>query len=379
MEKFADEKSFVKEFLKNHKNEIISSEPHYLLHEEIKLADSNFHEKTNTPHFPKSDSAFYTSSGVNPVPDPSLNWGQRAIEANILQRKNISDKEVILAIPDSGMDRTRPQLQNVIAINENEEINGIDDDENGFIDDRYGFDFIGETHKIKDYTGHGTHIAGIIAAQRDFGVIQGVAPQVKILPLSFIDKNKKGLVHLAVRALRYASQRGAKVINASWGSSIFCSNILKNEINSLREKNILFITVAGNKGKNLDESPIFPASFGLDNVIVVGASTPENAMAHFSNYGSSVDLVAPGINIISTYPLEYDKDGIPDGFYSLSGTSSAVPFVSAAVALLWLEKPNASYTEVKKALLKGVKLGPYPVNTGGHLHIPLALEAFNRL
>ena len=278
------------------------------------------------------------------------------------------------------MDASHPQFQDKIAVNRQEEINGIDDDENGFIDDRYGFDFIENSHEIKDYNGHGTHIAGIIAARKEFGPVQGVAdhPQIKILPLSFIDENKKGLVDLAVQALRYASQRGAKVINASWSNSMACSNILKNEINNLEKKDILFVTVAGNDGKNIDQNPSFPASFDLNNIIVVGASTPENTISEFSNYGSKVDLLAPGVYIISTYPPEYDKgDGNPDGWQALSGTSSAVPFVSATAALLWLEKPTASYSEVKKALLEGVKSGSFPVKSKGHLHIPSALEVFN--
>ncbi len=391
VEKSVNEKAFVENFLKNHENEIISSEPHYHLSRRYDFEEAYAYGETGRLHESGLQESGLQESGHNHPAfqpkdnqknlNPFLNWGQKSIGTNALLKHNIDSedfKEVIISIIDSGMDRTSPELQGVIAINEKEKINGLDDDNNGVPDDVFGVDWLSdEPHEItKDYTGHGTHLAGVIAARHDVGTIQGIAPHVKILPQAFMNKNRSGLVKIAVQALRYASQRGAKIINASWGDSLACSNILKKEINHLAEKNILFVTAAGNDGHDLNDSPMFPASFGLSNVIVVGASTLEGKMASFSNYGSLVDIVAPGTNIISTYPLEYDNDGHPDGLYSRNGTSSAVAFVSAAAALLWSKRPDASYFEVKQALLEGSKPGPYPVNTGGHLHIPGALEAF---
>ncbi len=381
MEKAITDESFVQGFLKKHENEIASSEPHYRLYEEAGFSEIPAYRKTdNFQHFGYRHANSYLKSN-HKNSDPLVNWGRRSIGVENLLKKNMEAGEtekVIIAMIDSGMDLTRPELQGVIAINEKEQINGLDSDRNGFPDDYYGVNFVNEADGIKDYNGHGTHKVAVIVAQHDTGTVKGVAPgAVKILPLVVLDEDKSSPVKRVIRALRYASQRKVKIINASWGDPMACSSILKEEINYLAKKNILFVTPAGNDGLNLKENPMFPASFGLSNVIVVGASTPENKMAPFSNYGSSVDLVAPGTDIISTYPLKYDKDGQPDGLYSEDGTSSAVAFVSAAAALLWIKRPNAPYFEVKQALLEGVKPGPYPVNTGGHLYIPSALDALN--
>ena len=379
VEKSSTDETFHQNFLKQYDSEIVSSEPHYRLYEEFDSPNSHWKIK-NPHHFQDHHIDFYSKSNRKRQ-NFLINWGYKKIGGDFFLKKNIENKnpeKVIVALIDSGIDITRPEFHDIIEINEEDEMNGFDEDKNRFPDDHYGVNFINKTDEIKDYTGHGTHKAGIMAARHDKGIIKGVAPHIiKILPLIFMDETGSGSVKMAVEALRYASQRGAKVINASWGHSMACSNILKNEIHQLAKKNILVITPAGNEGLNLEENPMFPASFGLSNVIVVGASTPENEMAPFSNYGSSVDLVAPGTHIFSTYPLEYDKDGLIDGIYSEDGTSSAVAFVSAAIALLWSEKPKASYLEIKQALLKGTTPGPYRVNTGGHLHIPGALRALN--
>lgn len=380
VEKFTTDEDFFLDFLKHHDSEIISSEPHYRLYEEFN-SPTNFHWGIKDLHQFQVHHRNIDSKSVEKKHPPPNHWGYKSIGGDLFPKKNIENKnpeKVIVALVDSGMDITRPEFHGIIEINEEEEINGLDEDENGFPDDRYGVNFINKNGEIKDYTGHGTHKAGIMAAQHDKGAIKGVAPQIiKILPLIFMDETGSGSVKMAVEALRYASQRGAKVINASWGHSMACSNILKNEIHQLTKKNILVITPAGNDGLNLEKNPMFPASFGLSNVIVVGAATSENEMAPFSNYGLPVDLVAPGTHIVSTYPLEYDRDGQIDGISSEDGTSSSVAFVSAVTALLWSEKPKASYLEIKQALLKGTKPGPYQVNTGGHLSIPGALKALN--
>ena len=351
LERHETEQSFV-ESLEDRKDKILFSEPHYRLDAASDSRDANA---------------------------PLLDWGQQRVEANFLSQEDLPKKEIIVAVVDSGLDMDHPELQGVIAINEKEVVNGRDDDGNGLIDDRYGFDFANQTHEIRDVTGHGTHIAGVIAARHDVGTIRGVAPHVKILPLNFMDEDTSGFVSLAILAIRYAVDRGAKIINASWADPAACSRTLEKEIARLAEKNILFVTSAGNKGSNLDQKPEFPASFRLDNMIVVGASGPENQIAPFSNYGPSVDIIAPGTNIISTYPWDLDTDGNQDGIYSFSGTSVAAPFVSGAAALLWAKKPDASYLEIKKALLQGVSPGPYPVISKGQLNIRLALQSLDSL
>ncbi len=339
-----NESEFVEEYLEGHKNEIISSEPHY----RIQLSASELVQQRDW------------GGGVN--------WGVESIQADMVWNKNLPQEDIIVAVIDSGVNVTHPQLQAAIFKNTAESFNGLDDDGNGYIDDVGGFNFVNGSPYLNDYTGHGTHVAGIIAAQHNEGRIMGVAPNVKILPLAFIDQRGGGDIQKAVNAIRYAAQMGAKVINASWGGSV-CSQLLELEIESLKEKNILFVSAAGNSGNDLSIFPEYPAAFLLDNLISVGASTVDSKTAEFSNYGDLVHLVAPGANIASTYPPEFDVDGSLDGIATLNGTSMATPFVSGAAGLLWSIYPNASYLQIKEALLNGVEAGPYPVITRGQLNL----------
>lgn len=353
IENFSDDKSFINNFLDKHRDEIISSEPHYQLFvnegEQVQQRD--------------------WGGGAN--------WGVDAIEASTAWSKNNQGENVIVAIIDSGMDMSHPELVDTLAINEAEEINGVDDDGNGLVDDRFGYDFVSDSHEVVDHTGHGTHIAGVIAAQHGVGTIVGTAPNVKLLPLNFISKSGSGSVAGAINAIRYAAVRGAKVINASWGGGT-CSTALRDEIAALAQSNVLFVTAAGNSGNNISSLPEYPAAFTLSNQVTVGASTYDNKTAGFSNYGDLVDLVAPGAFIVSTYPEEYDLyDDAQDGLAALNGTSMAAPFVAATAALLWANKPDASYVEIKQALLDGVNAGPYPVSTRGLVNVTGSLNALN--
>lgn len=344
------EESFVEDFLEENKEQILKAEPHYQLF-----------SVTPTEELSQRDWGGWT------------NWGVEAIEVEELWGRADVSEDVIVAVIDSGLDLGHPELQGAIATNEDDPINGIDDDGNGLIDDYQGFNFYNKSGEVTDYTGHGTHVSGIIAAQHDVGKILGVAPKVKILPLPFIGSNGGGGVGSAVQAIQYASQRGAKVINASWGGSN-CSTILQDSIAGLAAQDILFVAAAGNSGNNLELSPEYPAAFDISNLITVGASTYDEKTASFSNYGTGVDLMAPGANISSTYPSQFDTDGIFDGTTILNGTSMATPFVAGAAALLWSIKPQASYLDIKMAILNGVRPGPYRVETRGQLNLKQALE-----
>jgi len=169
----------------------------------------------------------------------------------------------------------------------------------------------------------------------------------------------------AIKAIQYAKTRGAKVINASWGSAD-CSLTLKAAIESLATDQILFVAAAGNNGSNIDLYPSYPASYGLAGVLSVAASTINFATANFSNYSSNtVHVIAPGQQILSTY-----KNGSQQ---VLSGTSMAAPLVSGAAALLWSKEPQLSLQEVRSRIMASVSPGPFPVVSRGELNIPQLL------
>ncbi|HEX4924304.1 MAG TPA: S8 family peptidase [Bdellovibrionales bacterium] len=305
------------------------------------------------------------------------NWGQEVVGAQAAWDRNIRGTNVVVAVIDSGIDSTHPQLRNQLAINPNESANGVDDDKNGYIDDIAGWDFAtpdgNGTPNPTDQNGHGTHISGVIAADPMAGTVQGIAPQAKILPLQFMDASGAGTISRAIQAIEYAAQRGAKVINASWGT-VGCNQSLETVIKKLSTQNILFVTASGNDYSDLTYNPSYPAAFPGIGQIVVGALTYNGFRADFSNYGPLVDLVAPGSPIYSTVPASRHASG----YAFMSGTSMAAPFVSGAAALLWSYQPTASVERVREAILGSVLVKDHlNVATRGQLDIAAALQKFD--
>lgn len=304
-------------------------------------------------------------------------WGQQRVEAPAVWSKKILGENVTVAIVDSGVDISHPQLKNQVLINLNEiPDNQIDDDHNGFVDDVYGYDFYNQSANIIPVGIHGTHVAGIIAADPAFGPIIGMAPRAKILPLNFMEESGGGSLGDAILAMEYAVQRGAKIINASWGGAP-CADSLKKEIDKLTTNNILFVVASGNSGADLDINPEYPAAYHADSQITVGAVVLSDRMAGYSNYSEHlVDIMAPGSIIWSTVPMNKLHPDVPS-VQPLNGTSMAAPFVSGAAALLWSQYPNATLNQIKDALIKSVDIGQYPVLSKGRLNVKKAVEYLN--
>ncbi len=277
------------------------------------------------------------------------NWGVARINAPALWQQNVRGAGITVAVVDSGLDVTHPQMASRVLINSNEiPDNGIDDDQNGLTDDYYGWDYVANKPLTDDYQYHGTHVSGIVAAHHTDSsagaqnYVQGAAPEAKILPLAFLNKNGDGAMSNSVRAIAYAIQRGARVINASWGGA-FCSRSLRDMIATLDAKNVLFVAAAGNEAINIDRFKTYPASLNFPALISVGATGENDIMADFSNYGAeSVHIFAPGSQIISTIPNSM--------MAGLSGTSMAAPFVSGAAALLLSAEPTATNAQLRQAL-----------------------------
>jgi len=251
---------------------------------------------------------------------------------------------VVVAVVDSGVDVSHPDLVANIWRNPAEDCsNGLDDDGNGYVDDCTGWDFANDVAAVTDLVGHGTHIAGIIAAEADNAIgVAGVAYEAEIMALKIGDGTPS--LSAVIEAISYAITNGAKVINASWVvDDPAAAPFLDTAIAAAADAGVLVVTAAGNEPNDIDANPIYPAASTLANVITVAASTATDEPAAWSGYGSTnVDIYAPGEHIIST---------VPGGYGVYSGTSMAAPMVSAAAALLWAATPEATYAEVKGALL----------------------------
>lgn len=309
---------------------------------------------------------------VQSTPD---NWGQSMIKASPLWRMGIKGQGVKVAVVDSYVDYTHPQLRPRIAINTAEiPGNGKDDDGNGVIDDYYGARFVSIPDATQTLSSHGSHVAGIIAADHGYGPVQGVAPLSQIIPAQFIANDGGGSLGDAVLALQYSANRGAKIINASWGGAP-CVSSLYNAFKDLERRGVLVIVASGNDGRDVDRYPEYPASFNIATQITVAAATMSDFMAAWSNSGfQTVHVAAPGERILSTIPKSSTA--------YMDGTSMAAPFVAGAAALLWSAQPNATAVQIKSALLQSVDVvsgHEYKVNTRGRINVEKALQYLHQI
>ncbi len=310
------------------------------------------------------------------------NWGALAIHADQAwsagikgsYTSNNQTQFIKVAVVDSYVEYSHAQLSANIALNTADPVDGIDNDNNGVVDDYYGANFSGSSYAVGNE--HGTHVAGIIAASEINGVtFKGVAPEAQIIPSVFISTDGAGLISDAILAMQYARDRGAKIINASWGGAP-CVGSLTNAFQEMKDSGILLAVAAGNEGDNVDTTPSYPAAYNADNQITVAAMNVSGVMPIWSNYGqhssgSTVHIVAPGVSIYSTVPAG-------DGTYgSLDGTSMATPFVAGVAALLWSAEPSATYAQIKSAIESGITGSGYPVSTGGKLDMKNALCNLN--
>ena len=302
------------------------------------------------------------------------NWGQTLIQAPALWAQGFKGQNIKVAVVDSAVDVTHPQLQTRIAINTAEiPNNGIDDDGNGYVDDYFGATFFsdGATSQTND---HGSHVSGIIAADPTQGSMSGVAPEAQIIPASFLDGSGSGTLGDAILAMQYAASRGAKIINASWGGT-GCSESLGNAFVELNNQGILLVVAAGNNGADIDVTPFYPAVYNLPTQITVSASDSLDFVPAWSNTGfRNAHLTAPGVDILST--------AFNGRYVMMDGTSMASPFVAGAAAVLWSAKPSAAASVIKEAILRGVDViagKNSKTQTRGRLNLQKSLDELRRL
>lgn len=253
----------------------------------------------------------------------------------------------IVAVLDTGMDVNHRVLRETGAVWVNPgEIagNGIDDDGNGYTDDVHGWNFVNNNGDVMDDDGHGTHVAGIVLAV-DQNIFTSPLRQsrIQIMPVKFLNSSGVGNSAAAVRAIQYAIDNGATVINNSWGS-FNASEALHEAMALAYDWGVLTVAAAGNMGTNNDVKPVFPASYKIPGMISVGAVTDYDNLASFSNFGpSSVHMASPGVAVLSLAP--------GDRFATASGTSMAAPFVSGTAAHAKVVSPDMRGYQIKSILL----------------------------
>jgi subtilisin family serine protease len=221
-----------------------------------------------------------------------------------------STNEVVVAVIDTGLDLTHPDIVSNLWTNPGEiPSNGLDDDGNGYVDDVHGYDFANGTGAVTDSGFHGTHVAGTIAASGNNGLgVIGVDFQAHIMALKTSSDGTTLSSAAVIEAIQYAAMmksRGVNVaaINASYGGASY-SSTESTTIQAAGNVGIVFCAAAGNDTNNNDAAPFYPANYRLPNMIVIAASDQNDALAEFSNYGATtVDLSAPGINILSCEPV----------------------------------------------------------------------------
>ncbi|MBX0311929.1 MAG: S8 family serine peptidase [Sulfurihydrogenibium sp.] len=306
----------------------------------------------------------------------SSQWGLVKVLANKVWDTCKGSDNTIVAVIDTGMDLNHSDLKNHIWKNPGETDcnDGIDNDNNGFIDDCYGWNFASDNNNTQDDDGHGTHVAGIIGAVTNNSEgVAGLNWYIKLMPVRILDSKGEGSIANAVRGIDYAVKNGAKIINLSLGYPGSCSYVppdqaLYDAIKFAGDRGVLVVAAAGNYGCNNDKTPMWPASFKLPNIISVGASDQNDNVAYFSNYGQkTVHLLAPGTDIFSTY-FDKTNNQSQSTYKSLSGTSMAAPFVTGAAALLMSCLNNATIYEIKERIVSSVdvfdKLSNITISSG---------------
>lgn len=262
-------------------------------------------------------------------------------------------KKVLVAVIDTGVDYNHPDLKDNVWTNEAEANGkaGVDDDNNGIIDDIHGANFVDDAHPTGDPLddhGHGSHCSGTIGGKGNDGAgIVGVNWDVKIMGAKFLSADGSGSLEGAIKAIDYATQMGANIMSNSWGGGGYTKS-LEEAIQRAHDKGILFVAAAGNDSADNDSDPHYPSNYTVPNVVSVAAIDNQGKLARFSNYGKkTVHVGAPGVNIYSS---------INGGTYdSWSGTSMATPHVTGVAALVLANEPNISMKDLRARIINSNK------------------------
>lgn len=337
-------------------------------HPNIEYTERNSRsEKSSLPNpVESSDTSAEKSLSANLFNDPKVGniWSFNdaakngvSVNAAYTIHGTSNTKTIIVAVVDTGIDYNHEDLKDVLWVNEKEiPGNGIDDDNNGYVDDVYGINTLVRdsegraTGNNKDTHSHGTHVAGTIGAKQNNGIgIAGIASNVKMMGIRTVPNSSDETDIDVAESFIYAAKNGAKIINCSFGKSKNEGNNLIPETLKYIEDNygVLVIAAAGNDSSDIDRRPTYPASHKANNLLIVASTTKSGSLSYFSNYGKiNVDVAAPGSDVYSTTP--------GNKYASMSGTSMASPTTAGVAAEILSHYPNLSPTELKKVLMDSV-------------------------
>lgn len=314
-------------FFRKEASEKILAEPDYIVRRTDTLPNDNF-----------ILAQYYLNSevGIN----ARAGWDKQSDASNIK-----------VAVIDSGIQTDHEDLKDNLWENPNEQLDGIDNDNNGYVDDTYGVDVIESLGNPSDESGHGTQVSGLIGAEGNNGIgIAGVAWKVQLMVVRFLNGEGVGTISDALKGIQYAIDNEADILNLSWGGS-GRSQALEDLLIQCNEEGILCVTSAGNSGVNIDSNSVYPASFNLPNLITVGATDDFLNRSAFSNWGpNSVDIMAPGNRLLSTHIYADSK------YFEFTGTSASAPLVAGVAALVKARFGDESPQSIKSRILLSARL-----------------------
>jgi len=320
----------------------------------VAYAEPNYVLRTSaTPNDPR-----FVDAGLWGLNNAGLSGGTPGVDIDAVAAWNMTtgSRDVVVAVIDTGIDYSHPDLAANMFRSGDCTVNGVDDDGNGYVDDCHGIDTANHDADPMDDHNHGTHTAGTIGAVGNNGVgVSGVNWRVQLMACKFLAAGGSGSTADAVTCLDYVADmkdRGVNIVatNNSWGGGGF-SQALYDAIDGQRQRGILFIAAAGNGGSDAvgddnDVTPTYPANYDLPNVLTVASTTRTDTRSTFSNYGQrTVHLGAPGSSVLST---------TRGNTYSVfSGTSMATPHVTGVAALLKAQSPGRDWIAIRNLILAG--------------------------
>jgi subtilisin family serine protease len=295
---------------------------------------------------------FFSSLGTWGQPYADL-WGLHLTDAATAW-DTARGTGTVVAVVDTGVDYTHADLAANLWANPAEiPNNGVDDDNNGFVDDVIGWDFVDGTNDPMDRFGHGTHVAGTVAAVGNNGVgVVGMAWGARVMAVRGLNERGVGYDSTLAPAIVYAAENGADVLNNSWGGFSFnlatgAASVVRDAVDTALSLGVVVVASAGNEGGSVDY--VEPA--GYPGVIATGATDHTDSRASFSNYGTALSVAAPGVDILSLRsaisPIDPFGQVVASRYIRLNGTSMAAPHVAGLSAVLLSAVPGLTPDEVR--------------------------------